>query len=570
MTTYRKASWGLGAVFAVALTTGVSAQDGAGAYLAARQAGLNKDFEAASRYFVQAMLENPGHVKIMEKGIAAQIAAGRVPQAISIADRLRATGGESQLASIALAADNILKEDYREIFTALESGHTIGPLVDGLLQAWAFIGEDRIDDAIDAFDEVADTEGLHGFALYHKALALASAGRLEAAETIMTSETGQIIARSRRGAIARAQILSELGRDADASQLLTEVFGARRDPLVLEMQTRLAKGDSLTFDLIETPQSGMAEVFFSVATALDGEMQDDYTLLYTRTAAHIDPGHTDAVLMSARLLDRLGQHRLATATYDTIARDDPAFASAEMGRAEALRQSGQINASIEVLRQLSETHGALPRVHALLGDTMRRLSRYDEASRAYDRALNLMGDAAPWTILYYRGITNDRSGNWAEAEADFRAALGKKPDQPQVLNYLGYSLVEKNERLLEALDMIDRAARARPDAGHIIDSLGWALYRLGRVEEAVGQLERATELEPTDPTINDHLGDAYWSVGRAKEARFQWRRALSFSPEPELASELQQKIDRGLDFTGGAEIDTVQRLAAEHPSHDDG
>ncbi|MFQ6551287.1 tetratricopeptide repeat protein [Aestuariibius insulae] len=570
MTIYRRGSWSLGAVFAIALTSGATAQDGAGAYLAARQAGLDKNFEAASRYFVQAMLENQGHLEIMEKGIAAQMAAGRVPQAISIAERLRASGGTSQVASMALAADDILTGNYREIFTSLESGHTVGPLVDGLLQAWAFIAEGKIDAAIDAFDEVADTEGLTGFALYHKALALASIGRFDAAEAVMTSETGQIIARSRRGAIARAQILSELDRDVEAAQLLTEVFGARRDPLVLRMQTTLAKGNGLSFDLIPTPRSGLAEVFFSVATALDGEMADDYTLLYTRTAAHIDPGHTDAILMSARLLDRLGQHGLATAAYDTITRDDPAFASAEMGRAEALRQSGQVEASIEVLRQLTETHGALPRVHALLGDTMRRLSRYDEAGRAYDRALNLMGDAAPWTILYYRGITKDRSGNWAEAEADLRAALDKNPDQPQVLNYLGYSLVEKNERLSEALDMIDRAARARPDAGHIIDSLGWALYRLGRVEEAVGQLERATELEPTDPTINDHLGDAYWSVGRAKEARFQWRRALSFKPEPELASELQQKIDRGLDFTGGAELDTVQRLAAERSSRDDG
>jgi len=116
-----------------------------------------------------------------------------------------------------------------------------------------------------------------------------------------------------------------------------------------------------------------------------------------------------------------------------------------------------------------------------------------------------------------------------------------------VLNYLGYSLVEKQEKLEEALEMIERAVEARPDSGYIVDSLGWALYRLGRYEEAVGHMERAAELLPVDPIVNDHLGDVYWAVGRRTEARFQWNRALSFDPEPEEAERIRRKLEVGLD-----------------------
>ena len=142
--------------------------------------------------------------------------------------------------------------------------------------------------------------------------------------------------------------------------------------------------------------------------------------------------------------------------------------------------------------------------------------------------------------------------NWDAAEADFRAALEIDPEQPQVLNYLGYSLVERQEKLDEALSMIERAVEARPESGYIIDSLGWVLYRMGRYEDAVSHMERAVELMPVDPVVNDHLGDVYWAVGRKLEAEFQWRRALSFVDPEDTDAEakpdrIRRKLDVGLD-----------------------
>ena len=162
------------------------------------------------------------------------------------------------------------------------------------------------------------------------------------------------------------------------------------------------------------------------------------------------------------------------------------------------------------------------------------------------------GAPVRWVLFYSRGIAHERSGDYDQMERDFRAALEIEPDQPQVLNYLGYSMVEQKRNLEEALEMIERAVAASPQSGYIVDSLGWVLYRLGRYDEAVLHMERAVELMPVDPVVNDHLGDVYWAVGRQREAEFQWSRALSFIDEEDSDSEadpvrIRRKLDVGLD-----------------------
>jgi len=191
----------------------------------------------------------------------------------------------------------------------------------------------------------------------------------------------------------------------------------------------------------------------------------------------------------------------------------------------------------------------LPIVHSTLGDTLRREQMFASAVEAYDRAVALYGGVtrSPWFILYARGISHERLGHWPESEADLRAALKLNPDQPQVMNYLAYSLVEKKVNLQEALSLIKRAVALQPQSGYIVDSLGWVLFRLGQYTKAVAHMERATELMPVDPIVNDHLGDVYWSVGRRLEAEFQWNRALSFKPEEKEATRIRRKLEVGLD-----------------------
>src|SRR5213078_2154909 len=146
----------------------------------------------------------------------------------------------------------------------------------------------------------------------------------------------------------------------------------------------------------------------------------------------------------------------------------------------------------------------------------------------------------------FRGICNERSKQWASAEGDFKRALELSPEQAHVLNYLGYSWIDQGVNLDEGMRMIRRAVEQRPDDGYIVDSLGWAYYRIHNYDEAVKQLERAVELKPEDPTINDHLGDAYWRVGRVLEARFQWSHARDLKPESEDLAKIESKLKSGL------------------------
>jgi Flp pilus assembly protein TadD len=178
------------------------------------------------------------------------------------------------------------------------------------------------------------------------------------------------------------------------------------------------------------------------------------------------------------------------------------------------------------------------------GDILRGQRKFEDAVAAYDKAISRVAHPvkANWPLFYERGIALERSQNWPRAEADFKHALELSPDEPYVLNYLGYSWTEQNKNLPRARQMIERAVEQRPNDGAVIDSLGWVVLRQGNVTEAVRLLQRASELQPADATVNFHLGDAYWAAGRKLEAQFQWRRSLNLSPEPDDVPRLEAKL----------------------------
>ncbi|MEX0286979.1 MAG: tetratricopeptide repeat protein [Paracoccaceae bacterium] len=543
----------LAATFAgLTVPTFVAAEPSYGAYLAGRHAVYSSDFEAAARYYARALLADKNDPELMENVIQAQVSMGRLDQALPIAKVMADRDLRSQVASMVLTAGMINQGDFAAVLDRDLEATGVGPLVDGLLEAWGHMAVGDREAAMARFDEVASQNGLRSFALYHKALALGMSGDYEAAEAIFAeSRNGQM---TRRGALARAEILSQLGRNSDALEMMATTFGAAFDPGLTAVADRLAAGETLPFSHVTNAAEGMAEVFFSVGAALSGEAADDYALLYARVATYLSPGHIDAILLSADLLDKLGQYDLAVTTFKLVPPDSPDHHAAELGRAEALRRAAKPDAAIEVLERLALDHPTLPLVHSSLGDLFRQQENYAAAVGAYDSALEFTEEGAPsqWFLLYARGISHERLDQWQNAEADFRKALELRPDQPQVLNYLGYSLVEKKVKLDEALDMIQRAVEARPDSGYIVDSLGWVLYRLGRYEEAVGHMEKAVELEPVDPIVNDHLGDVYWAVDRKREAEFQWKRALSFIDPEDTDGEadpvrIRRKLEVGLD-----------------------
>ena len=530
------------------------AQSVAGSYLAARQAAVHSDFEAAARYYSAALARDSANQSLMEDAIVALLGVGRVDRALPIARILESQNARSQAAHMTIIADLLAEEKYDTFLERDVETQGVGPLVDGLLVAWARVGAGDTEGALADFDRISEERGLRGFALYHKAMALASLGEFEAAEQLFSDEAGPL-QQTRRGAMARAEVLSQLGRNEDAIASLEAAFGSASDPELSAMVLALEANETLTFTHITSARDGAAEVFYSVAGALRQDAGADYTLLYGRIARHLRPDHIDALLLNADLLETLEQYGLANAAYKAVPADHPAFHAAELGRADALRKSGKPEAAIEVLEQLAKRFGDLPIVHSTLGDVLRQQDRFEEAAAAYDLAIDLTEEGArgAWFLHYARAICLERLKEWPRAEADFRRALELNPGQPQVLNYLGYSLVEKQIKLDEALAMIEEAVEAtNSESGYIVDSLGWVLYRLGRYDEAVGHMERAVELMPVDPVVNDHLGDVYWAVGRDREAQFQWMRALSFVDPEEVDGEadpdrMRRKLEVGLD-----------------------
>jgi tetratricopeptide (TPR) repeat protein len=534
----------------LALAMPAAADPNPGAYLAARQAAISGDYDAAAIYFRDALLADANNTALMEQSLTAYLGVGQVESAAGIARPFIDAGGESQIANIALMAQAARAEDWDAIFDLIEAGHEVGPLLDGLAQAWAYLGKGDTDSAMMRFEEVIDTPGLRGFGQQHKALALAMSGDLDGASVIYDLPPNAGIVPTRASVVAHLQILAQLGDFERAGDMIVRAFGEDPDPEVAALRSAITAGEVPDLSrVVATPGHGISYAFKGLSDILQGEANESYLLLYAQAAQYITPLDADAQIATARLLNALGQYDAAAQTFAQVATDDPAFHSAEIGRAEALRLAGRVEQAIEVLSQLTRSHPELPLSHASLGDIYRQQEQFVDARAAYSAALSGYPEDASirWWLLYSRGMTSERLDEWDAAEADFRASLALNPGNPSVLNYLGYSLVDRGLKYDEALGMIETAVAARPDNGAIVDSLAWVYYKLGRYQEAVAPMERAAELEPNDPILSDHLGDVYWMVGRDVEARFQWRRALSFEPEQAEADRIRRKLTVGLD-----------------------
>ena len=520
----------------------------AGAYLAARSAAVNNAYRDGAYWFERALAADPENVSLLDGAVVSLIGEGKIDMAAEAAEKMIALGGRSIGANIAILAREAKMGEWDAIAEAAPE-RAIGNLLDDLVRAWAEFGKGKMSEAIASFDAIAAKDGLKAFGLYHKAMALAAVGDFESANDILSGEVAGPIVVNRRGVIAHVQILSQLEMFDEAQALLERSFGTDPDPELDPMRQSLAARTALPFDMVTSASDGISEVFFTVAAALNGEAEPGYTILYARSASYLNPNHNESILMTGRLLQELDQPALAAETFATIGPDNPAFYSAEIGRAEAQFALGDTETALATLKGLTKSHPELTIVHVAHGDALRREEQFEASAAAYDAAVSLtpVPEERHWALFYSRGVAHERSKQWEKAEADFRMALKLNPDQPQVLNYLGYSFVDRGENLDEALAMIERAVAERPDAGYIIDSLAWAYFRLGRYEDAVPQMERASLLEPVDPVVTDHLGDVYWAVGRKLEARFQWRRALSFEPEEKDAIRIRRKLEVGLD-----------------------
>lgn len=542
-----------GASFGAAHADGLS-----GAYLAGRHAANLADVDQAGRFFARALARDPGNPGLMGQALVYQTAAGRVDRALSIARNLLTLDPAHRLSALVLTSEEIRQGDFATAQRRLtETPEAFHPLVGALLSAWTAHGLGDEAGVSSAFDGLDDRTIIQVFSGYHLGLIRLAQDDAKGAETAFDKAMGLLSAPTGRMARGYAAVLRRAGRADEARQVYERAMSIAVGDAVLERELASLDAGQAPLMAVATPAHGAAEALFGLASALGQEGGKGLSLFYTRLAMHLRPDFSDAALLTAALLEDREQFGLAVKAYESIKADNPNSRAAEIGRAEALHRMGEDDKAVEALEQLTRRSPDAIDAHIALGDLMRRLQRFAEGAVAYDAAITLMAaeERETWVLYYQRGISLERSEQWERAEVDFFKALELSPEQPLVLNYLGYSWLEKGLNLDKALGMIQKAVDQRPEDGYIVDSLGWAHYLRNDFPNAVTELERAVQLQPVDPVINDHLGDALWRVGRRLEAEFQWKRAMSFEPDDHDAIRIKRKLKIGLDRVLAEEVE---------------
>lgn len=527
----------------------------AGPYLAARMAAVENDFTMASRYFVQAVAHDPSDRFLQDSALVSLISAGDIDKAVALAKRISAESEPTELSRLvertSLAHDGNWDGLIRSIDDNKRGDAPEADLLDGMLRSWALLGAGRAQEALEGFEAMAKLPGVQPMSQYHLALARAMVGDYEGAEALLAgNETGGHLL----GFTARAEILAQLERRDEAIAMIDAVQGIEAEPQLLALRERLKSGEPVPFDVVKTPADGISQVFMTLASALANSPDPEpLSLIHARLATWLSPDTAEARLLMAQLLQDRQQFDLAEPEFEALRRMGQMRPIAELSRIDALSRADRAPEAEKAALALTAAYPDLPQAWIAQGDLLRQQEKFAQAVPAYDKALTLLKDAPPeasWFPLYARGIALERSGQFDRAEEDLLAAIELRPDQASLLNYLGYSWIDRNENLDRALAMINKAVELAPGDGYILDSLAWAYYRLGRYEEAVAPMEQAIGTMSQDPLVNDHLGDIYWKVGRHREAEIQWKRALSLEPSDSGdvdPDRIRAKLDRGLD-----------------------
>ncbi|MDJ0893674.1 MAG: tetratricopeptide repeat protein [Alphaproteobacteria bacterium] len=523
----------------------------AAAYLAGRFAEGARDLKAAADFYLRALELDPDNPTLRKRAFLAVVSDGRFAPSLELAEKIVADDSRYLFAKLVLAVDDINKGDYVTAQTRATGlpRFQLNEIIMPMAVAWTLVGQDKHDEALEALVPLAERRGFKVFHALHTALIKDLQGDAAGAEASYREALGDRRRPPARLVQGLASFYLRQGRKSDAQEVLQHYLQENSSSQLLRAIDRQFKASGKIPALAESARQGYAEALFDVASAFFRENSSRFGLIYGRLALMMAPDFSAGRMLVAEVLERQEHHAEANEMLASIKQDSPFYWPAQVRIASNFNALGETEKSIATLEELSAQRQDDPNPLIDMGDILRSKERFAEAVKAYDRAIERVGDIETrhWTLFYARGIALERAKDWGRAEQDFLKALDLEPDQPYVLNYLGYSWVERGEQLTRAQEMIEKAVAQRPNDGYIVDSLGWVLYRLGDYEGAVRHLEKAVELRPHDAVINDHLGDAYWQVGRRHEARVQWNRALSLKPDEELVPKIQAKIEGGLE-----------------------
>jgi len=518
-------------------------------YLSARFAASEHDLPEAARYYGKALANDPGNPSLLALSFFYSTTSGDFDNAGKYAQSVVAATPDDRAARLALAVIAFKRKDYADVRRHL-SQSAKGPftvLTLSLFDAWAAAALRDTAGIEKDLQALTEQKGAENMAAFHTALLQDYLGKTLPAEAAykkaMTSA-----APPPRVLEAYGRFLERNGRSADAEALYRSHL--RNGGLATVVRPGLARiaANQKPESLVRTPADGAAEALFGIAASLTDGQSADVSILYLRMALYLRPDLGLANVLLADRFETLRKHDAAIAIYHAIAPDSPYYRMAQVQAALNEQRLGRSDAAIANLRKMVAADPGDSESWVALGDTYRAADKFAEAIAAYDAAEKAI--PAPtrrdWPLFYARAMSKERLKRLDESEADIQVAMKLSPDQPELLNYLGYSWVDRGRKIPEALAMLEKARKLRPYDGYIVDSVGWAYYQLGRYDDAAKTLNAAVLLVPSDPTINDHLGDALWRAGKKISARFQWNHAITFSSNDDEKAVIERKLKNGL------------------------
>ena len=521
-----------------------------GDYLAGRHAQQHRDFTSASKWFEKAIAIDPDAPELISRTFLMEVSTGRFDRALALAPKeLKLDPGDA-MAELVLVVDRLKAGD-----AAGAVKHAAALPTDGVHRflgpfalAWTRVAAGDLAGADTALQGLDKFNGFQPLKVFQLALLYDFANQPEKARQFYDKALAANEQLNWRLTEAVGNFDERHGR-ADQAKALYQKFIQQNAGSELAASVLAARPSGRPQPLVRSAADGLAEALFDLASVLNQAETIDLALLYNRFALSLRPQFGLAQLLLADVLSTQNKPEESLAVLAEIPPTSPYRWSARLRSAINLDTLERTDEAIAQLRTMATEQTDSIGAEVQLGDLLRNKKRFAEAVAAYDEAIHRAEGAhlpERWSLFYDRGVALERSGQWQRAEADLLHALELKPDQPMVLNYLGYSWIDRGENLDRGLKMIEKAVELRPDDGYIVDSLGWAHYRMGDYDGAVQYLEKAIELVPQDPTINDHLGDAYWQNGRLTEARYQWRRALQLGPQENEIKPIEEKLESGL------------------------
>ncbi|MGA1800842.1 tetratricopeptide repeat protein [Rhizobium sp. HT1-10] len=528
-----------------------------GAFLAARTADVDHDYDNAIALYKKALMIEPGNPEIRQRLMISLLLNGNMDEGVKYANDLKGDPTVERITTIVRGMDALRRHDYKASQAILKytGPNDLDRMMNSLLSAWAQVGAGRGKEALATVDKMQGPNWFDIFKNYQAGMVALVIGDTRSARSHLNSaildKDGGATAPDTymRAVMALASLEAKEGNKQKALDAISvgDSMISNFAPLNA-LRDRIGKGE-IPEQAVGNAAQGAASVLFSVAAALNRDGAEDVVSLYLQTARALDPTSPDTLVLLGGIAEKQDQMDRAIAFYRQVPSDSPMARISELQLGLALAQGGKSDDALKHLKALINSDPKDIRSYLAYGNVLSQAKNYQAMAENYDKAVEIIGPVptkVDWNIFYQRAIAYERLKKWDIAEPNFKKALELNPDQPQVLNYLGYSWVDMNRNLDEGLAMIQKAVDARPDDGYIVDSLGWAYFRLNRFDDSVRQLERAVQLEAGDVTVNDHLGDAYWRVGRRLEAVYQWNRAITYKPEEADLPRLKDKIANGL------------------------